>query len=262
MNGRVIKILVAAAATSSLVAVPVLAESARQLVDINGEQAQNAEVMLQRRGFSHVSSHRNSSASVSSYWWNQRDANCVQVKAYNGRIESIIDATGQDCGHNKGSAGAVVGAIAGAAILGALLSHKSHNHDDNQHLADQRADADYERGYTDGLHNAPYHNYDRSDTYSNGYTAGVDQRTANLNHHSNRGGYTKNASLSGIEGKGSEWAFAEMGSRGFRKVDGYSSSGQITDIFYRYDTRQCAMMVSENYQVVSVTELRSHPKCR
>jgi len=260
VNNRAITKLIAVVAAGSLLATPALAENARQLVDINGERAGDAEVMLQQRGFTHTSTNKNSRGAVHSYWWNGRDDNCVNVEVLNGRVNSIVDVSDQDCGHHKG--GAVAGAVAGAAILGALLSHKSNHHEDRQHLADQKAEADYERGYADGLHNAAYHNYDRSDAYSNGYTAGVDQRQANLSHHNNRGGYTKHVSLSGIEGKGDEWAVAEMGSRGFRKVDGYRSSGQVTGIFYHYDTRQCVMMVSEDYQVISVSELRSHPKCR
>ncbi|MFZ9394860.1 MAG: hypothetical protein ACO25F_02215 [Erythrobacter sp.] len=181
--------ILAAGMCAALAATPVLAEKANRLTDINGARGRDAEPMLQQRGFAHVSTHKSDSGYVNSYWWNERDDNCVVVELYDGRVMTINDATDQDCGHHKGSAGAAVGAVAGAAILGALLTHKSHHHEDKQHAADQKAEADYERGYNDGLYNAAYHNYDRSEQYASGYQAGVDEREANLRNHNRRGGY-------------------------------------------------------------------------
>lgn len=185
------KQLTAGAAILALAATPVLAEKANQLVDINGSYGRDAESALQSRGFAHVSTHKNDMGYVYSYWWDEADDDCVQVEVYNGRVETINDAADQDCGHHKGNAGAAVGVVAGAAILGALLSHKSHHHDDNKHHESAEDEAHYDRGYTDGLHNAAYHNYDRSEAYSNGYTAGVNEREANLSHHHRRGGYAQ-----------------------------------------------------------------------
>ena len=183
-----LKKLTAGTAVVALAAAPVLAEKASELTDINGSRGRDAESALQSRGFAHVSTHKNSMGYVYSYWWDERDDDCVQVEVYDGRVETINDASDQDCGHHKGNAGAAVGVVAGAAILGALLSHKSHHHDDNKHHDSVEDEAHYDRGYTDGLHNAAYHNYDRSEAYSNGYTAGVNEREANLRHHHRRGG--------------------------------------------------------------------------
>jgi opacity protein-like surface antigen len=85
-------------------------------------------------------------------------------------------------GDNRSSnaAGAV---IAAAAILGiAALAHHEKTHrgpppDDANRLAE------HERGYRDGLYNAPYNNYSRNDDYQGGYDAGVNERTNYVAHN-------------------------------------------------------------------------------
>ena len=109
-------------AAASLAASPLLAEKASQLTDINGSLGRDAESALQSRGFAHVSTHKNNSGYVYSYWWDAADDDCVNVEVYDGRVMTINDASDQDCGHHKGNdAAAAVGVVAGAAILGALL---------------------------------------------------------------------------------------------------------------------------------------------
>lgn len=262
MKVRVTKFLIASAATTALVATPVLAEKASQLVDINGMRGSSAESALQQRGFKHISTNKKSSGYVYSYWWNGGDDDCVQVEVYNGRVESITDATDQDCGHHKGSAGAAVGAVAGAAILGALLSHKSSHHDDNQHGADAKAEADYERGYTDGLHDAAYHNYDRSEAYSSGYEAGVDQRFANLSHHHGRGGYAQVAEFKDLQGARAAGALDALEKRGFMQVDNSVSGTARYGIWYRAASRQCLQSITADGRIEDIRDIQSHPKCR
>ena len=102
--------LATGAALIALVTTPVLAEKANQLIDINGTYGRDAEYQLQSRGFDHVSTHKNSMGYVYSYWWDEEEDDCVQVEVYNGRVETITDASDQDCGHHKG-AGAALGVI-------------------------------------------------------------------------------------------------------------------------------------------------------
>lgn len=256
------KFLIGAVATTAFVATPVLAEKAAQLVDINGMRGSSAESALQQRGFKHISTNKKSSGYVYSYWWNGSDDDCVQVEVYNGRVESITDATDQDCGHHKGSAGAAVGAVAGAALLGALLSHKSSHHDDNQHSADAKAEADYERGYTDGLHNAAYHNYDRSNSYSDGYQAGVDQREANLSHHQRRGGYAQVAQFKDLEGARAAGGMEELERRGFTQVDNFTSGNARYSIQWRPESRQCLQVIVADGRLEDLRDIGQHPKCR
>lgn len=99
---------------------------------------------------------------------------------YDGRYNSIVSTLPADCnqpsssGNDNTGAAIAVGAV---ALLGiAALAHRSHDHDDNQHYADHRREADYERGYRDGLYSHSYDRHDATSDYSRGYSAGVEQR--------------------------------------------------------------------------------------
>ncbi|QKG70202.1 hypothetical protein [Erythrobacter mangrovi] len=254
---------VGVAGAAALVATPALAEKADQLIDINGSYGRDAESALQSRGFSHVSTNKKSSGYVYSYWWNERDDDCVQVEVYNGRVETITDASDQDCGHHKGgNAAAAVGVVAGAALLGALLSHKGSHHDDGQHSSDHQAEAQYERGYNDGLHNAAYHNYDRSDAYSSGYSAGVDQRNANLSHHSGRGGYAQHVAFNDLQGARAAGGMDELERRGFSQVDNFTSGNTRYSIQWRSASRQCVQVTIADGHLYDLRDIGQHPNCR
>lgn len=261
MAGHVSK-LAGGCALLALVATPTLAEKASQLVDINGSMGRDAESALQARGFAHVSTNKNSMGYVYSYWWDEADDDCVQVEVYNGRVETITDASDQDCGHHKGTAATAVGVAAGAAILGALLSHKSHHHDDENHLSDAEAEKQYERGYTDGLHNASYHNYDRNDAYSSGYQAGVDERNANLSHHQGHGGYRQTAQFKDLNGARAAGGMSELENRGFRQVDNFTSGNTRYSIQWRPQSRQCVQVTIADGRFYDIRDIGQHPNCR
>jgi len=254
--------LVAATAITSMATTPVLAEKASQLVDINGARGGDAEYQLEQRGFAHVSTHKSDSGYINSYWWHERDKNCVTVEVYGGRVETINDAADQDCGHHKGSAGTAVAALAGAALLGALLSHKSHHHEDGKHSDDAKAEAEYDRGYTDGLHNAAYHNYDRTDAYSSGYTAGVDERNANLSHHHGRGGYVQVVQFADLQGARAAGGMEELERRGFTQVDNFTSGNARYSIQWRSSSRQCLQVIVADGHLEDLRDIGQHPKCR
>lgn len=255
--------LVAGTAIAAMIATPALADKAAQLVDINGSLGRDAEPALQARGFTHVSTNKNSMGYVYSYWWDEGDDDCVQVEVYNGRVQTISDATDQDCGHHKGNnAAAAAGVVAGAAILGALLSHKSNHHQDNQHLSDQQAEALYDRGYNDGLHNAAYHNYEKSDAYSSGYTAGVDQRNANLSHHSGRGGYADHVNFNDLADARAAGGMDELQRRGFTQVDNFTSGNTRYSIQWRAASRQCVQVTIADGRFYDLRDIGQHPKCR
>ncbi|WP_324828264.1 hypothetical protein [Qipengyuania zhejiangensis] len=261
MHTKLARIL-AGTATLALIATPAMADKASQLVDINGSHGRDAESALQSRGFAHVSTNKNSMGYVYSYWWDERDDDCVQVEVYDGRVTTINDATDQDCGHHKGAnAGTAVGVVAGAAILGALLSHKSNHHDNNMHNSDAQAEAQYERGYTDGLHNAAYHNYDRSDAYSSGYTAGVDERNAKLDHHQGHGGYHQSAQIKDLKGARAAGGMSELERRGFRQVDNFTSGDTRYSIQWREESRQCVQVTIADGKFYDLQGIGNHPKC-
>ena len=253
---------IAAISVCALATGPALAEKANQLTSINGSMGRDAESTLQDRGFAHISTHKNDMGYVYSYWWDEADDDCVQVEVFDGRVQTISDASDQDCGHHNGNAGAVVGVAAGAAILGALLSHKSHHHDDDQHLSDADAERQYERGYTDGLHNVSYHNYDRSDAYSSGYTAGVDEREANTSYHHRRGGYQQTAQFSDLQGSRAAGGMSELESRGFRQVNNFTSGNTRYSIQYRPQSRQCVQVTIADGRFYDIRDIGQHPRCR
>lgn len=255
-----------AAAVISLVAAPAAhAENASRLTAINGLSAGAAEDAMQARGFKYIDSNTNSMGYTYSQWWNPADRTCVTVEAYRGRVETINDAPAKDCGHTEkghSGTGTAVAAVAGAAILGALLSHKSHHHDDDKHLEKDEHEAQYERGYTDGLHNAAYHNYDRSEHYSDGYTAGVDEREANLRHHHGKGGYTPAVAFSDLQGARAAGAMDELDRRGFTQVDNFVSGSARYSIQWRSSSRQCLQVITADGHIEDIRDIGSHPGCR
>ena len=255
--------IIASVAAITLAAAPALAEKADQLTSLNGLPAGGAESALTSRGFTYVTSSTNQMGYTYSYWWDAVDKNCVSVEAYRGQVETITDASAKDCHHGgDGKAAAAAGLVAGAAILGALLSHKSHHHEDNQHLSTAQAEQDYERGYTDGLHNAPYHNYGDNGSYSSGYQAGVDQRSANLRTHSNRGGYGSFAQIADLQGARAAGGMSELERRGFRQVDNFTSGDTRYSIQYRADSRQCVQVTVADGHFYDVRDIGQHPNCR
>jgi major membrane immunogen (membrane-anchored lipoprotein) len=255
--------LLAATALIAASSSSVSARPANQMTDLVGARASSGESQLEARGFTHITTSEGAYNTKHAYWWNSRDKNCLHVETYDGRYTAITDGTPGDC-HQKsgGNAGAAVGAVAGVALLAALLSHKSHNHDDGQHHAAEVDEQQYDRGFNDGLHNTAYHNYDRSDFYARGYQAGVTQRSNNTRSHSGRGGYTSAARISDLNGADAVWAIDQMSNRGFANVDTFTSGSTIYGIFYNRSTRQCVQMTNADSRVYDIREIGQHPKCR
>ncbi|WP_343343751.1 hypothetical protein WJT74_08670 [Sphingomicrobium sp. XHP0239] len=180
-----------------------------------------------------------------------------------GEYVSINDATRKDCHRSEGGdVGTALAVAGGAALIGALLSggHKKHHHEDNNHLSDRQAEADYERGHSDGLHNAPYHNSGRSDAYTAGYQSGVDERSRNTAYHSGRGGYSA-ASWQDLVGARAS-AIDQLGNRGFRQVDNFVSGNARYSIWWRGDSRQCLQVITADGRLENITDIQTHPRCR
>lgn len=247
----------------ALATTPALAEKANQLTSLNGLPAEGAESALMSRGFTYVASNTNQMGYTYSYWWDSNDKNCVSVEAYRGSVQTITDASNNDCHHGgDGKAAAAVGVIAGAAILGALLSHKSNHHEDGKHLSSAEAERDYDRGYNDGLHNVAYHNYGDNDAYSSGYQAGVSQRSANLRSHSSRGGYQSYAQIADLKDARAAGGMSELERRGFRQVDNFTSGNTRYSIQYRAASRQCVQVTIADGLFYDIRDIGQHPNCR
>lgn len=254
---KFVSTLVSTALLTSSIAVsaPVFARNASTLTDINGARGSSAENMLEQRGFTYITGNKNSMGYVYSYWWNAADKNCVQVEVHDGLVSTINDAKDSDCNHSNGNTAAAVGAVAGLAILGAALASKSHHHKGKEYNQEQTGE--FDRGYKDGLYNASYHNYNRSDAYSDGYAAGVDERNANLSHHHNRGGYVPAVNFSDLRGADAVWAIDQMRDRGFDGVDSFSSGNTLYGIYYNRRTRQCVQMTNADSRVYDIRDIQT-----
>ncbi|WP_265569986.1 hypothetical protein [Sphingomicrobium nitratireducens] len=263
MTSLRIRTAIAALAATALTAAPAIAEKANQLGTLVGLDASGAESALHSRGFKHISSRETAMGYSNSYWWDGGDRSCVVVEEYGAKVMTINDGAASDCGHSESGsgAGAAVAAVAGAAILGAILSHKSDHHSDGKHHSDAAMEAEYDRGYTDGLHGASYHNYGRSDAYSDGYSAGVDQREANLSHHHRRGGYVQTAAFADLQGARAS-AIDQLSARGFRQVDNFVSGTARYSIWSRPSSNQCLQVITADGRLEDIRDIGRHPKCR
>jgi hypothetical protein len=229
-----------------------------------------------------ITGHSGGSAKYN-YWWNRDRKDCVMVTTRDGRISSITDASAGDCNQKSsdGNDAATVAAVAGgAALLAALLSHKSGHHDDGQHYTDSQKEADYERGYRDGLHNSAYRNNGNNESYSSGYQNGVDQRQRELaetnnnyggNNYGGNNGYNNNGynngggpvNFSDLVGAKAAGVDTDLRSRGFRNVDGFESgsNGKGT-IWWNGRSRQCLQMITVNGRADSIEDIQTHARCR
>lgn len=248
---------------SILISGSATARTASHLSDLVGARGSSGEMALERQGFTYVDGH-NSRKYIHTYWWHHKDKNCIEVKTADGRYKAIVDAPNSDC-HQKNSSGgngaAVAGVAVGAILLAGLLSHKSSHHDDGKHYEDQSHDTQFERGYTDGIHNVAYHNYDRSDHYSRGYEAGIEQRNQNTGYHSGRGGYSAHANLAGIKGQDSIWAIDELHARKFRDVDSFSSGDTTYGVYYNKHSDQCIQVTNADGRVYDIRDIGTHAGC-
>lgn len=247
---------------------PALAETPRNVSDLVGARAPGGEEALERRGYTHIESDSGDDRSWS-YWWNGSQKQCISIVVMNGRFDSITSTPAPDCNQKNGKSntGAIVAGAAAVAIIGALaLSHKSHNHSDGRHYDNDRQEADYERGYRDGLYNQSYHNYDRSEPYSRGYEAGGEQRNHETSyrgqHHPGQSGYRPSVGVADLVGARASSADGDMRNRGFSNVDGVKSGNTSYSIWYNRQTRQCMQMGVADGQVVNMTNIHSSPRCQ
>lgn len=256
----------AATAAAMIIAAPAMAKSADALRDLVGARAAGAETQLETRGWVFVDGHKGDS-SVHNYWWSAARKDCVEVVTRDGSIASIADAANSDCNQKDkgGDAGAAIAAVGIVALGAALLSHKKGHHDDGNHYDDQNSEAQYERGYRDGLHSETYHNYDRSDAYGSGYSAGVQQRGRETAHrdYGNRhsGGYQPSVYVGDLNGARAAGADSELTRRGFRNVDGFKSGNTAYTIWSKRDTKQCLQMTVADGRVYDIRDIGTHPKC-
>ena len=259
-----IKTAALATAATALLAAPLAAYPASNLRDLVGARASSGESQLEARGFTYIDGSKQG-MSAFTYWWHDKDDNCVQVETMGGQYVTINDASRKDC-HRSDNAdvGTALAVGAGVALLGALIAgggHKKGHHDDDRHLSSQEQDDLFDSGFYDGKNRLPFHNPRNSDAYTSGYDAGVEQHSRDTSYHSGRGGY-RAAYFGDLAGRDSIRAIDAMNERGFRDVDSFSSGNTQYGIFWKADSRQCVQMTMADGRVVDVRDIGRNPNCR
>jgi hypothetical protein len=246
-----------------------------RLSDLVNQGSDYAQRELRSRGFVFIHADQRGSK-LWQYWWNARDNVCARVAHVDGRASSIVDVSATDCnqypqtygqpaqqpapqsGESKGMSNATKAAIAAAAIAGvAVLAHRSHERDEQKHKNEQQT-AEFERGYRDGLYHQPYHDYNRSQSYVDGYNAGQQKREAETAHrspyayHSGQAAYVPLNDLVGARAQNMD---DELGRRGFVRKGGWQSGYSAYSMWWNGSTRQCIQGVVSDGRIQSINPI-------
>jgi hypothetical protein len=234
------------------------------LSDLVNQGSDYAQRELQSRGYVFIQSDQRGSKTWQ-YWWQNRDNTCARVAHVDGRASSIVSVSPTDCNQyqtaqaqgqqSKDSGGLSTGAkvaIGAAALLGvAALAHRSHERDEEKHKTEQQV-AEYDRGYRDGLYHQPFHDYNRSQSYVDGYNAGQQKRDAETRyrspwgHHSGQAAYVSLNDL--VEARASSLDDT-MRQRGFVNKGGYKSDNRAITTWWNVSTRQCMQVIVSDGRV-------------
>lgn len=253
----------AAALSMLLVHVPAQAKTPGDLNDLVGARGSSGENALETRGYVH---HHTAEADAGkySYWWNPSNKQCVRILTSDGRYQEIRSVGSNDCGQ-KGAGGdnAAAIAIGAAALIGvAALASKSHHRNDKEY--DTQGTAEFERGYRDGLYNQTYHNYSRTDAYSDGYSAGVKERgqqTSYRDDYSHHAGYEPYSGYADIVGRSNDTADSMLRQRGFVFIGKDSSGSGHERTYWNGATRQCISVRTRSGSVADAHAIRNR-NCR
>lgn len=254
-------VLSAALAASLLSPLPAVAQAPSAIEDLVGARAPGGQTQLEARGWTHIKTQKGDDVAWS-YWWQPQRRECVTVAVKDGRFDAITTSPAPDCNQSatkskSGNAGAA--AAAAVAVVGiAALAHSSHHHKDNRHL-DDKADGQYERGFRDGLYNQSYHNYERSDAYSDGYARGVEQRGHETDYRDGHAGagYAPSVSLNDLVTARAAGADVELQRRGFRTVNAYQAGDTSYTIRTNDRTGQCVQVATADGRIRYITAIKS-----
>lgn len=260
INGKALGIF----ALTAIFAVSGIAQ-ADALKDLVDTRAAAGETELENRGYEHHHTAKTDAGSWS-YWWNSSKKKCVMVLTADGRYSKIKDAENEDCGKKSGmSTGTKIAiALAAAAAVGgtAAIIHKAHDHDDEKHWDDNNHEAEYERGYRDGLYSTTYHNWNSTKEYSSGYSAGARQRNNNTNYRSGWGGYHPHVYVNDLQGDRASGAENAMRTRGFQNRNTYKVGDASYQVWWNGNTRQCVQVIVSDGRYENVRDIGSSPYCR
>ena len=237
---------------------------AKNLTDLVGARASAGETQLEDRGYTNISGSKDDTSSWT-YWWDTKAKNCVVVRTEDGKYKSITDTVPQDCGQKAGMSTrdkAAIAVTAAAVAIGvAAVVHKSHDHDDNRHWDNNDWEANYERGYRDGLYNNSYHDWTGSTQYETGYLVGVKQRKREIPYSSGLGGNQPHTYILDLIGARASAAESTIQSRGFRNVNTMQLGNASYQIWYNGGSMQCVRVIIIDGKYNSINDTNS-PFCR
>lgn len=257
------RLTVIAALAATFASPAALAQAPRSLSDLVGARAAGGETQLEARGYVHIKTEKGDDRAWS-YWWQPQRRECVSVAVFDGRFDAITATPAADCNQSARKAGSdasAAAALAGVAIIGAAaLAHRSHNHDDGKHFDDARAEEQFDRGFRDGLYAQSYHNYDRSDAYSDGYSKGVAQRNHETQYRDGHaawaGGYQPSVNVNDLVTQRAAGADVELQRRGFRTVNAYQAGATSYTIRSNDQTGQCMQVAVTDGRVRYIAALK------
>ncbi len=241
------------------------------LSDLVNQESNYAQRELGNRGYVFIHTAQRGSKTWQ-YWWQSRDKVCARVAHVDNRASSIVSVSQTDCNQypqntgqssqdsdkSKGlSTGAKV-AIGAAALLGVIaLASSSHDRDEAKHNTPEKA-AEYDRGYRDGLYHQPYHDYNRSQSYADGYNAGQQKRETETSYRSPSGRHSGQApyvQVNDLIGMRASSLDGEMARRSFVRNGGYQTGNQAISIWWNADTRQCLNAVVSDGRLQSISPM-------
>jgi hypothetical protein len=252
-------------ATAAMVITPIAASANTpgSVRDLVGAKGSSGEQQLEYRGFHLISGHTEYDSKIS-YWWNGNTKECIKVVTYDGSYRSIDKTSNADC-NQKGGNGDKTAAVAvgAAALLGIVaLASKSHHREGKDY--DERGMSEFERGHRDGLYGQAYHNYSRSDAYSNGYDSGVRERAGQTSYrggNSYSGGYSAYAEFNDLQGQERDSATRQLSNRGFSQLDNKRTDQGRYMTYWRAASKQCLVVNSRNGYIYSIESV-SPRTCR
>lgn len=228
------------------------------LTDIPYQSAEWGAEQLRLRGYTQMSSDHHD-GKLYEYWWQGSSNTCVQARSTGTRYEALKTTAATDCGQYHAAASkndnAAAIAVGAAAILGAaVLAHQSHERHE-KHGNDQKSVAEFDRGYRDGLYHQPYHNYQNTSAYSDGYSTGSSERDEQTHYRVRQAGYSgyrNYVPVDDLVGARASSADSELRSRGFADTGGYKQGAKSFVTWYNARTRQCLQVVTKDGHIKNI----------
>lgn len=239
-------------AAFALCSTPVLAENARDMRFIVGLKSNPATKILKERGFE-FKADKDQGNTRHTYWWSDENDNCLHVRSISGVVVGVEDASDGDCKEGSGGkTAAVIGAVAGAALIGALLAGKKKDKDHNAKYTTQDERDFYDSGFYDGSHGNAFHNPRGSSAYVDGYAEGSKHRET----------HESKVSFNDLTNARAAGGMTQMENRGFTQVDNFTSGNTRYSIQWRPQSSQCVQITIADGRFKDLRDIGQHPKCR